>query len=40
MDSDRDARGRFIRAAHKRSHWFGIGIVLVIVAVLIVLYAR
>jgi len=40
MDSDRDARGRFIRAAHKRSHWMGIGIVVVMLAVLIILYAR
>jgi len=40
MDSDRNAQGRFISAAHKKSHWLGVGAVIVIVLILIVLYAR
>jgi hypothetical protein len=40
MDSDRNAKGRFISAAHKSSHWWGVGVVIIIVFILIALFAR
>jgi hypothetical protein len=39
MDADRDARGRFISAAHKHGHWWASGLVVAVVLILIAIYA-